>query len=103
MIKLSDFKKIGTDRQNHRYIKERFPITAAALQFDGARMPQLAQLRFAASVATVQAPSARPSALLPSAHRFAEPRGFKADRQTDTYTDTDTHTHTQTDTLQMPT
>ena len=44
-------------------------------------MPQLAQLRFAASVATVQAPSARPSALLPSAHRFAEPRGFKTDRQ----------------------
>ncbi len=44
-------------------------------------MPQLAQLRFAASVATVQAPSARPSALLPSAHRSAEPRGFKTDRQ----------------------
>ena len=50
-------------------------------------MPQLAQLRFAASVATVQAPSARPSALLPSAHRFAEPRGFKTDRQTDRQTD----------------
>ena len=47
--------------------------------FGGARMPQLAQLRFAASVATVQAPSARPSALLPSAHRFAEPRGLKTD------------------------
>ena len=44
--------------------------------FFGARMPQLARLRFAASFAQLKLTPHAPSALLPSAHRFAKPQGL---------------------------